>query len=60
MDVFKAGPPGVTIITRKQFYDIMQGYTNNDINKNWTMLNLFFLNSQNYSEEQRKTKRSYT
>ncbi|CAH2015370.1 unnamed protein product [Acanthoscelides obtectus] len=39
--VSEAGPSGVKIIAQNNFYDMLQGYPNNDINKNWTMLNLF-------------------
>ncbi|CAH1964629.1 unnamed protein product [Acanthoscelides obtectus] len=54
MDVSEARPSGVKLITRKKIYDIMKGYTKNDINKKMDYAESFLLNFQNFSEEQRK------
>lgn len=51
---FFIGPSGVNIMTPKRLYDIMQEHSENDINEKLDHAESSLLNSQNYSDEQRK------
>lgn len=54
MFLFLLGPSGVKVMTRKRFYDIMKDQRDCDINKKIDLAESFLLNTQNYSEDQRK------
>ncbi|CAH2015111.1 unnamed protein product [Acanthoscelides obtectus] len=43
--VSEAGPSGVKIIAQNNFYDMLQGYPNNDINKKLDYAESFLLDS---------------
>lgn len=54
MFLFLLGPSGVKVMTRKRVYDIMKDQPDCDINKKIDFAESFLLNTQNYSEGQRK------